>query len=828
MRRFLQLLILSSTISSFAQDGSIDFSFNHPTGVTDGVVSSTVIQSDGKIIVGGDFTLLNNRVSNKLARLNIDGTIDESFNLGLGFNNTVNGINIQFDGKILVVGDFTTYNGISKNRIVRLNIDGSIDTTFNIGTGANDILYAVKIQADGKILVLGRFTSFNGNSKNNIVRLNVDGTIDSTFNLTTGTNYTINSCVIQSDGKILIAGYFTLVNGVARNRIARLNIDGTLDTTFTSNIAVNSYIKTVCLQSDGKIIIGGNFTSYNGTSVNYIARLNPDSTLDTTFNVGTGFDSYVNSIIIQADGKLVIGGNFYSYNSTDCKRIARLNIDGSIDSAFSLNAGTDTAVNSIAIQSNGKILLGGTFSYCNTFTRNRIASINANGSIDTGFYPFLEDGISTDGQIRTIFLQPNGKIIIGGLFTTYNGLSSKNIARLNSDGTVDATFNVGTGANGMVKKVAVTSNNKIIIAGDFTAYNGVTSNRIAQLNADGTLDTTFNSGGSGANNPVNTFSIQTDGKIVIGGQFTLTNGIARNHLARLNANGTLDTSFNTVTVNQGTIWTTSIQLDGKIIIGGLALLYNDIRIGDIARLNTNGTLDTTFNVGGVGTDYFVYTSSIQTDGKIILTGSFSNYNTIPSKGVVRLNTNGSLDTSFNCPVLYGNVAITSSAIQNDGKIIFGGGFNAFNASVGDNIMRLNTDGTLDATLVTGTGFSSNVSALAIQNDGKILAGGNFGSYNQTAIAFIARLNNSNNLSTNDFNQDIKINVYPNPVDDYLKFSLPNGINISSFEVFDITGKKIDSNILNTNFIDVNNYIDGIYFLRLKTDKGILICKFIKN
>lgn len=831
MRKFLQLLILSLTISGFAQDGSLDSSFNHPTGVSNGDVNATSIQSDGKIIVGGDFTLLNNVLSNKLARLNIDGTIDTTFNLGSGFNNTVNGINIQSNGKILVVGDFTTYNGISKNRIVRLNIDGTIDSTFDIGTGANDIVYAVTVQADGKILVVGRFTSFNGASKNKVVRLNVDGTIDSTFNVTSGANYTINSCVIQSDGKILIAGYFTLFNGVARNRIARLNVDGSLDTTFTSSIASNSYIKTVCLQSDGKIIIGGSFTNYNGISVNSIARLNSDSTLDTTFNVGTGFDSSVNSIVIQADGKLLIGGSFFRYNSTSCQRIARLNSDGAIDSSFSSssNSGTNEAVNTIAIQSNGKILLGGSFIGFDGFSRNKIASLNTNGSIDTGFYPFLENGISTDGEIRTIALQPDGKIIIGGIFTSYRGIPSKNIARLNSDGTLDATFNVGTGANGIVKKAAITSNNKIIIVGDFTVYNGVISNRIAQLNADGTLDATFNSGGSGANTYVNTLSIQTDGKIIIGGIFSTFNGFPRNSVARLNTNGTLDTSFKNGLNIDGTIWTISIQSDGKIIIAGLSLQYNYENIGDIARLNANGSLDTTFNFGGAGTDYFVYSSSIQTDGKIIFTGSFSTFNNIPSKGVVRLNANGSLDTSFNCPVLYGYVALSSSAIQKDGKIIVGGGFSSVNGFGGKNIMRLNSDGTLDTTFAAGTGFDSYVSALALQNDGKIIAGGGFASYNNVAAKFIARLNSSYNvLSTDDFNHDIKINVYPNPVDDYLKFSIPNDINILSFEVFDITGKKIDSNILHTNFIDVNNYIKGIYFLRLKTDNGVLVCKFIKK
>ncbi|MBE8726355.1 T9SS type A sorting domain-containing protein [Flavobacterium hungaricum] len=833
MRKILLALLLSIKLSGFAQDGSVDTSFNPPRGVRNGDVNASATQSDGKIIVGGTFTLLNNVDSNKLARLNADGSIDLTFSTGTGFNNTVNGIATQSDGKILVVGDFTTYNGVSKNRIVRLNTDGSIDSSFNTGTGSNDNVSAVTLQADGKILVTGRFTSFNGSSKNRIVRLNTDGTVDSTFNLTTGANNIINSCVVQSDGKILIAGYFSSFNGVVRNRIARLNTDGSVDTAFTSGTAFNNYVKTLCLQSDGKIIVGGNFTSYNGTAVNYIARLNPDSTIDAAFNTGTGFNASVNCINIQADGKVVVGGNFYSFNTaTYCMRIARLNSDGSADSTFgSIDSsfGTDSAVNVVTIQSNGKIMLGGSFSYYNNFSRNRIASLNANGTIDTGFYPFLENGLSTNGAIEQIALQPDGKILISGAFSTYRSIPAKGFARLNSDGTLDTTFNVGTGVDNLINKIALTSNNKIIIAGNFKTYNGVTCNGIARLNADGSLDTAFNAGGSGANNRVNTLSLQSDGKIIIGGTFSTFNGTSRNLLARLNANGTVDTSF-IPKLTQGNIWTISIQADGKIIIAGLLLQYNYNSTGEILRLNTDGSLDTTFNLGGSGTDYFVYCSAVQADGKIILGGSFSKFNNIASKGVVRLNADGSLDTSFIVPALYGSVVMQDIAIQNDGKIIVGGSFNSFSAAVGNSIMRLNTDGTLDPAFATGTGFAY-ISALAIQNDGKILVGGNYVAHNNNAdIQYIARLHNSNSLGlgTDYFNHDFKVNVYPNPVADYLKFSTPDGMNISGFEVFDITGKKIDSNILNTDSIDVTRYMQGMYFLRLKTDNGVFNAKFIKN
>jgi len=831
MRKILQLLMLALTVCGFAQDGSLDSSFNPPTGAKNGDVKAASIQSDGKILVGGDFTLINNASSNKLARLNADGTIDVTFNLGSGFNNSVNGISTQSDGKILVAGSFTAYNGILKNRIIRLNIDGTVDSTFEIGAGFNNTVNGVNIQSDGKIVVFGNFTTYNGISKNRIIRLNTDGTVDSAFNPTAGANNSINSCAVQSDGKIIIGGDFGAFNGVARTRLARLNADGSLDAAFISGITsyMSNSIKTVCIQPDGKIIIGGNFNSYNGTLANYIARLNSDSTLDATFSIGDGFDSSVNSIAIQADGKLVVAGNFSAYNGTYSQRVVRLNMDGAIDSPFSSrsNFGTDGSVNAIAIQSNGRIMIGGSFSKCNNFSRNRIASLDSNGNIDNGIYPFFENGISADGHVRAVAVQPDGKILIGGGFLTYRGISRKSIARLNPDGTLDAAFNVGTGADGLVKKIVVAPNNKIIIAGDFKSYNGAAANGVVQLNADGTLDTAFNAGGSGANNMVNALALQADGKIIIGGTFSMVNGTPRNLLARLNANGTLDASF-IPKLTAGNVWTISVQADGKIVIAGLLLQYNYAGNGEILRLNANGSLDTIFNLGGVGTDYFVYSSAVQTDGKIILGGSFSKFNNIPAKGVVRLNANGSLDSSFKVPELYGNVTINDIAIQNDGKIILGGSFDSFGAAVGNSIMRIDMDGTLDPAFATGTGFAY-ISALALQKDGKLLVGGNYVSYNGSSdVKYIARLNSSNNLSIEHFITDIKINAYPNPVTDYLKFNVQNNVNISGFEVFDVTGKKIDSNILSTNFIDVKNYLAGIYFLRIKTDSGILACKFIKK
>lgn len=256
----------------------------------------------------------------------------------------------------------------------------------------------------------------------------------------------------------------------------------------------------------------------------------------------------------------------------------------------------------------------------------------------------------------------------------------------------------------------------------------------------------------------------------------------------------------------------------------------------VIRLNSNGTLDTTFNsTGGGGNGHIAISISRQFDGKIILVGNFKSFNGVPSYGIVRLNTDGSNDSSFyfDSPLLSAQSRfLFKSVIQNDGKIIFVG----YDSMGSVSVKRVNSDGSLDNTFSANDSLLFDVSAenLVIQNDGKIIVCGGFTHYSLNSGNFIEKRyilrlnNNSGTLSTTDFDNNIELNLYPNPVRDNLNFNLPIDVNVLSFEVFDLIGKKIDSSNLQTNFINVKHYVNGIYILHLKTDKGVLIKKFIKN
>jgi uncharacterized delta-60 repeat protein len=257
---------------------------------------SLLVSSSGKIYDGQ--VSIN---SPSLIRLNTDGSLDSNFNSGgVGFARTdatiSKGLIFMWslaedsNGKIYAGGTFSSYNGTTSKGIVRLNSDGSIDTGFNSGTGFSDfIVWTIKIDSNGKIYAGGRFTSYNGTTANRIIRLNTDGSIDTNFSTGTGFNTTVRSIAEDSNGKIYVGGQFTSYNGTTANRIIRLNTDGSIDTGFNSGTGFDNNAIQIKLDSNGKIIVGGNFTSYNGTSRSKLVLLNSDGSFNT--DIMSGFEN---------------------------------------------------------------------------------------------------------------------------------------------------------------------------------------------------------------------------------------------------------------------------------------------------------------------------------------------------------------------------------------------------------------------------------------------------------------------------------------------------------------------------------------------------------
>ena len=354
---------------------------------------------------------------------------------------------------------------------------GSIDTSFNLAAESNDFVNSIAQQKDGRFLLGGDFTLINGLKRNRIVRLNDNGTVDTSFDVGVGLDNSAQAVTVQPDGRVVVAGLFTSVNGVNRNRIARLNSDGSVDDTFNPGGGANNPIRDLAVQSDGKVVIVGDFSSYNGVTRMGVARVNTDGTLDESFNPGDGADFSVFAVELQRDGKILIAGDFHNYDEVGSRGIARLNPDGSIDTSFSPGLGFDDSVRCVAIQEDGKIIVGGFFSHVGNVERGRIARLNTDGTLDADFV----SGAGANGSVYSLSIQSDGKILAGGRFSLFNGLSRNGLVRLTESGSIDPTVNFGMGANGSVLAIEIRPNFKVLIAGGFTEFDGEKRSHFAQL-----------------------------------------------------------------------------------------------------------------------------------------------------------------------------------------------------------------------------------------------------------------------------------------------------------------------------------------------------------
>ena len=372
----------SSALASASSPVGGDVDFGFYTNALNDHVTCLAVQTNGQILVGGQFTTVNGIFCGRVARLNSDGTFDSAYANGLaGANNVVMCAALQTNGKALIGGFFTAVNGVSRGYVARLNTDGALDTSFGNGVaGASAVVYSLAVQGDGKVLIGGTFTAVNGVARGCVARLNSDGSLDTAFgNGQAGANTTVYSITALSNGKMLIAGSFTNVNGTARGRIARLNSDGSLDTTFGNGLTgAGSSVSAVAAQGDGKVLIGGMFNSVNGTTRRRLARLNSDGSLDTAFLSGlAGPDNVVQCILLQPDGKILPAGDFSALNGVARGRIGRLLSDGTLDTTFGDNlAGADsTSLLAMALQSDGKVVIGGWFAHVNGESRPYLARL---------------------------------------------------------------------------------------------------------------------------------------------------------------------------------------------------------------------------------------------------------------------------------------------------------------------------------------------------------------------------------------------------------------------------------------------------------------------
>ncbi len=716
----------------------------------------------------------------------------------LDSENVSNSVVFQSDGKIVAAGFYTNFNSYKNFALVRYNPDGSLDYSFGtngivttpIGDGDNEInSLAIQINPENsseeKIIAAG-YANVQGQGSNfAMARYNSDGSLDNTFG-TDGNGTVITkvsflddvarSVVIQNDGKIILSGYakdddnYDLV-------IARYNNDGSIDESFgtengivkldVSGNGLNDYAYAAAVQDDGKVIIAGSVsTVITGQIVHFVSnfalvRYNTDGTLDTDFGAnGTGIViassssdlNYANSVAVQKDDKIVIGGTSYNGNDYDFS-LQRYTSDGILDNTFNNNGmvitpvgSGDNQIKSIALQQmddgTESILASGFYFNDNDFDFV-IERYNSNGELESSFGSSSEHIIHGNGvnigesnnKALSMAVKKNPvsgnveKIILAG--NAFNGTNNDfALAGFNLDGTLDTQFGTNGTLTTKIGKVeseiralalqSIGNDEKIIAAGFTVNSNDQQNFALVRYNNDGTPDSSFGMDGNGfvitpvsPNGKIFAMAIQNDGKIIAGGPIGPPSQIDLGfRLIRYNSDGTQDSSFgnngNGLVKSPIAIYSTLIQDDGKIVIAGIINQNNNYDFA-VARYNSDGTLDNTFGLEKNGIAFTVikpqkraevYSVAIQRDAKIIVAGRYEVSNNDYDLALVRFNNDGTLDNFFGEKGIVTTKIDTSFddgysvAVQNDSKIVFGGcSFigNDFDVA----LVRYNTDGSLD-------------------------------------------------------------------------------------------------------------------------------------
>jgi uncharacterized delta-60 repeat protein len=703
LRCLFLIVVALACVDASAASGTLLRKVLTPLPKGDSGAFKTLVQPDGKILLVGYASFGQHEFA--VTRLNANGTVDTAYGSNhdgtqlvavAPGNNEAFDAALQADGKLVVAGHVGSVFTTDRMAVARLNADGTIDTTFanrilDVGPG-NSSAHAVEIQPDGRILLAGSsrvapFMTFT------VVRLNTDGSVDTSY----GVNgvYTasdahgdgaIDGTVLQPDGKLLVVG-----DDGGFFKIQRVNANGTLDTTWGaagSTLTTNLRGRDIALEPNGEVVVGGNAFRAGRDSF-AVALFTPSGAFDPAFGTagialaptatGQGF-----GVLVQPDGRIVLTGLADDNTTAHAVWLFRFNTNGTPDASFGVNgeaslfpSGHLRVFNrSVAIRPDGRLVVGGSFTFEVFADDTSAVSVMPDGTLDTTFNGtgrITLDLGSPSAFATASVLQGDGKLLVAGTIgvSTDQPDHGSFLARYLADGTLDTAF----GASGLVlfdlgntEAIALQSDGRIVVGGQKQLPSPTnpaflpTSAAFARFNADGTLDASFGSGGIAAFVPasgqtwIKAIAIQADGNIV-GAGFSVTSAGRDGLVMRVTPAGTLDTTFGTggaMTVNTSAtndeFDAIALQADGRIVVAGAAETTGTQTGMVAARLDTSGALDASFGgTGQVTVDFGgpsrAFALGVQPDGKLVL-GGFAHPSSTDDYALARLLSDGTLDAGF--------------------------------------------------------------------------------------------------------------------------------------------------------------------------------------
>lgn len=812
-----------------------------------------------------------------LRRMSEQGTVDDNYNLET--NGNIIAITQAQNGKTYIGGDFTSASNVFAPKTIRLNSDGTRDLTF-LPDSNSQAVHSLYELPDGKILV-GR--------EGSIQRLNSDGTLDTSF-ATVTTNSIVQTFSILPNNKILVGGYFTTVNGSTKNRIVLLDSDGTVDNSFVVGTGFDHDVYIIKQANDGSFFIGGKFTTFKGSVVNRMAKISATGDLDTTFhNNNSGFNDEIWTIEFMEDNKPLIGGLFTSYNGIENNSIVKLNFDATVDSTFDTGAADSNGyVYKIIINSSNNIFVSGTFlKYKNTLT-NQAFIVNNNGSINNSFYfddRFCMPGFSFHTTNPGFFSYPftqqsDGKILLGNIYYENKFYP---ILRLNSDGSRDISFNYDISALPSdftiwdIQDIIVRPNGKIVCSAA-TGFGGPFSfnkklKGLFQLNSNGTLDTTFDTGYLSLIDYGNmgwlypTITLQDDGKVIMflnhpysykGYDATGAGAI------RILENGSIDITFQNLPAIFGNkVELIYIQQTGKTVVygrgnsnhpggtSGYGMPINSAYA--VAMLNNNGSLDHRFENLGL---QILPGKIILVENDLLFCGAGETNN------AVLVNQDGTLISNFtnlytSSAPWYGRSVLDAKKAGNKFYFMINKNWNLLNTGINSlnvdpnfnyanydySIIRTNEDGTLDNTFseIIIPAYQKHFTNAYMREDyfptlsrspynlhlefsepNHLYIHGPYMNFNNETHYGFNKIIIDNNLTIeNEASESSKIFVYPNPSNSFITIQGKQNVYQNfNYKVYDLTGRVVlkGSSTFNEK-IDTESLTKGNYIIQVETENG---------
>lgn len=696
-----------------------------------GTVFAVVHLQDGSSIIGGNFTSVNGVPRTHIARLRANNELDTDWAPVL--NGIVRALVVDADGNVIAGGAFTQVNGLVKNSLVRFPGTGPAVPDPTWIPSPNGAVYAIAIGGDGSVYAGGAFTAVGGQPRNRIAKIVAGGTgsVDPDWN--PSADSTVRTLAVDTQGGIYVGGDFQSINAVTRRNVAKLSTSGAGAVSLTWYVSVAGYagpdgrITAIAVDGSDRVYVGGQFVAIGGVYRNNIARFSSGATavVDPAWNPGTVGAVY--ALSLAADGWIYAGGAFSSAGNLPRRRLARIRDDGLVDATWDPSVDGDVFALAADV---GKISVGGRLTGVGERVVAGFAALNDQGTADGLAQVEMASWPSPGGAISRMLIQPDGHVLIAGSFSSIGGVIRRHLARIDASGKLDLEWNPSP--DGDVAAMAFDFSGRVIVGGDFTRIGGQARSGIAKVSADGsgTAEPAWNPSVGGT---VYAVAVDQQESVYLGGIFSSVGGLPRSRLAKLSEDGVVDPAWDPSADNG--VNAIAVDAHGDILVGGYFTAVGGKTRNSIAKLSPAGS-GAAYAQWAPTINGTVGNLAVGLDGAVYVGGSFTEVNSEPRKNLARVSgSTGWVDPAWK-PSPDGS-RVSAVVLDGDGNVYVGGSYTTIGGVARRNLAKISAAGLVDP--YWNPSPDNDIYSIARAPGGVVYAGGSFLQIGNTARNGIAAL-----------------------------------------------------------------------------------------